>query len=814
MIKGGVWRNTEDEILKAAVMKYGKNQWSRIASLLHRKSAKQCKARWYEWLDPSIKKTEWSREEDEKLLHLAKLMPTQWRTIAPIIGRTAAQCLERYEYLLDQAQKKEDGDDTVDDPRKLKPGEIDPNPETKPARPDPKDMDEDELEMLSEARARLANTQGKKAKRKAREKQLEEARRLAALQKRRELRAAGIGCGNRKRLKGIDFNSEIPFEKRPAPGFHDTSEEAVEKLEPDFNKMRQQDLDGELRFEKEERERKKDKQKLKNKTESDIPMAMLANQEPARKRSKLVLPEPQISDHELQQVVKLGRASEIAKEVAAESGVETTDALLSDYSITTQVAATPRTPAPYTDRIMQEAQNMMALTHVDTPLKGGVNTPLHESDFSGSLPKNLQIATPNTVLATPFRSVHGDGTNTPGGFSTPMSTTSSALVPTGKAGIMQQTPSLVRDKLNINPEENMSIGDTPALIKNYQKQLKQSLKDSLASLPTPRNDYEIVVPEQDSEMLEQTETEPIIEDQADVDARKIAARKEEREKELAKRSQTIQRSLPRPTEVNTKILRPPSEKQGLNDLQKAEELIKHEMITMLLYDSVMDPIPGQSQNKMEQLQNYFKSNPYEEYDKNDLESAKHFLNEEMQVVKQGMGHGELSLESYSQVWQECLSQVLYLPSQNRYTRANLASKKDRLESAEKRLELNRKHMAKEAKRCGKIEKKLKILTGGYQARAQALIKQLQDTYEQIEQNFLAMSTFKFLAEQENIAIPKRLESLKEDVRRQMEREKELQAKYANLKEQIDDLKKNINENGYEETNGHDVDARNVEEETV
>ena len=113
MIKGGVWKNTEDEILKAAVMKYGKNQWSRIASLLHRKSAKQCKARWFEWLDPSIKKTDWARPEDEKLLHLAKLMPTQWRTIAPIVGRTAAQCLERYEYLLDQAQKKEEGGDAA-----------------------------------------------------------------------------------------------------------------------------------------------------------------------------------------------------------------------------------------------------------------------------------------------------------------------------------------------------------------------------------------------------------------------------------------------------------------------------------------------------------------------------------------------------------------------------------------------------------------------------------------------------------------------------------------------------------------------------
>lgn len=167
MIKGGVWKNTEDEILKAAVMKYGKNQWSRIASLLSRKSAKQCKARWYEWLDPSIKKTEWTKEEDEKLLHLAKIMPTQWRTIAPIVGRTAAQCLERYEKLLDEAMRSEGAaPDEGDDPRRLRPGEIDPNPECKPARPDPVDMDEDEKEMLSEARARLANTRGKKAKRK------------------------------------------------------------------------------------------------------------------------------------------------------------------------------------------------------------------------------------------------------------------------------------------------------------------------------------------------------------------------------------------------------------------------------------------------------------------------------------------------------------------------------------------------------------------------------------------------------------------------------------------------------------------------
>ena len=45
----------------------------------------------------------------------------------------------------------------------------------------------------------------------------------------------------------------------------------------------------------------------------------------------------------------------------------------------------------------------MALTNVDTPLKGGLNTPLHNSDFSGATPQQKSIQTPNTVLGTPFR---------------------------------------------------------------------------------------------------------------------------------------------------------------------------------------------------------------------------------------------------------------------------------------------------------------------------------------------------------------------------------------------------------------------------
>lgn len=109
-------------------------------------------------------------------------------------------------------------------------------------------------------------------------------------------------------------------------------------------------------------------------------------------------------------MVKLGRASEAAREVATEGGQQPSDTLLADYSLTPAGGTrTPRTPAPTTDRVLQEAQNMMALTHVDTPLKGGLNTPLHNSDFSGMTPQRDIVTTPNTVLATPFRSQHSDG---------------------------------------------------------------------------------------------------------------------------------------------------------------------------------------------------------------------------------------------------------------------------------------------------------------------------------------------------------------------------------------------------------------------
>jgi pre-mRNA-splicing factor CDC5/CEF1 len=59
-------------------------------------------------------------------------------------------------------------------------------------------------------------------------------------------------------------------------------------------------------------------------------------------------------------------------------------------------------------------------------------------------------------------------------------------------------------------------------------QLKEQLRSGLSSLPAPRNDYEIVVPDSEEETEVPIEAGNSVEDQADVDARYLAELKAKR----------------------------------------------------------------------------------------------------------------------------------------------------------------------------------------------------------------------------------------------------------------------------------------------
>ncbi|KAK7364498.1 hypothetical protein VNO80_13206 [Phaseolus coccineus] len=819
MIKGGVWKNTEDEILKAAVMKYGKNQWARISSLLVRKSAKQCKARWYEWLDPSIKKTEWTREEDEKLLHLAKLMPTQWRTIAPIVGRTPSQCLERYEKLLDAACVKDENYEPGDDPRKLRPGEIDPNPESKPARPDPVDMDEDEKEMLSEARARLANTKGKKAKRKAREKQLEEARRLASLQKKRELKAAGIDIRQRKRKrKGIDYNAEIPFEKRPPPGFFDVADEDRPVEQPKFPTTIEE-LEGKRRVDVEAQLRKQDIAKNKIAQRQDAPSAILhANKlndpETVRKRSKLMLPPPQISDQELDEIAKLGYASDLAGSQELAEGSGATRALLANYAQTPGRGVTPlrtpqRTPAGKGDAIMMEAENLARLRESQTPLLGGENPELHPSDFSGVTPKKKDIQTPNPML-TPSA--------TPGGL-----TPRIGMTPTRDGFSFSMTPkgTPLRDELHIN--EDMNMHDSTKRELQRQADIRRSLRAGLGSLPQPTNEYQIVM-EPVTEDAEEPE-EKIEEDMSDRIAREKAEEEARQQALLRKRSKVLQRELPRPPAaslelIRNSLMRTDGDKSSFvppTSIEQADEMIRKELLTLLEHDNAKYPLDNkvnkEKKKGVKRSADVSAVPVIEDFEEDEMKDADKLIKEEVQYLCAAMGHENEPLDEFIEAHRTCLNDLTYFPTRNAYGLSSVAGNMEKLAALQNEFEIARNKLDDDKEKMVRLEKKVIVITQGYEMRAKKSIwPQIEATFKQMDIAATELECFKALHKQEQLAASLRINNLWSEVQKQKELEKTLQNRYGSLVEELEKMQNTMNQCRLKAQQLKEIEANNAHAE--
>mgnify|MGYP004705472509 CR=1 FL=1 len=362
-VKGGMWTNVEDEILKAAIAKYGLNQWSRVSSLLTRKNAKQCKLRWQEWLDPRIKKLDWSPEEDKRLLNLAKLRPNQWSSISLLLNRTANQCIERYQELISNSDVSqiEDGEKSTAN-RLLLTGNVESgqargtgagsslgglnlNPESKPARPDLDVDNEDEKEMISEAKARLANTQGKKAKRKARERLLEESKNVSELLRRRELKQVGIDrqLKYKKHFKDeMDYNADIAFERRPEAGIFDTSEELKIDIETKnmFDKRTKiqgtfnQEVEIQKRKDKKRKEQNKKLNEKKKNTSLSKPKVVDEGDDSnylheLSKRRKLVFKENKEINEDLDQLI-VASISEMKERNSGKSGMFSRKRLLED----------------------------------------------------------------------------------------------------------------------------------------------------------------------------------------------------------------------------------------------------------------------------------------------------------------------------------------------------------------------------------------------------------------------------------------------------------------------------------------------------
>ena len=55
----GPWTAEEDDLVRGLVAAHGTKKWSLIAQNLEGRLGKQCRERWYNHLDPAIKRTPW-----------------------------------------------------------------------------------------------------------------------------------------------------------------------------------------------------------------------------------------------------------------------------------------------------------------------------------------------------------------------------------------------------------------------------------------------------------------------------------------------------------------------------------------------------------------------------------------------------------------------------------------------------------------------------------------------------------------------------------------------------------------------------------
>lgn len=175
--------------------------------------------------------------------------------------------------------------------------------------------------------------------------------------------------------------NEIPFQRIVPKGFYEVEEEKEKaedmKIDKNFHSFYLEQLEEKRRTDEESKLREKDKKKFKKLLKMNTPSVIKKiskEMDPLliHKRSSLLLPSPQLSDNELQDLAKISDNINNNLELIGntDDNNNATKMLLNDYNKQKQISTPMRTPkvGNKEDVILQEARNLIRLNSAETPL--------------------------------------------------------------------------------------------------------------------------------------------------------------------------------------------------------------------------------------------------------------------------------------------------------------------------------------------------------------------------------------------------------------------------------------------------------------